>query len=73
MFQDAIAWIINDNEGVVPPAFIAAKAGYDVWLGNSRGTQFTSIHRERARESRWDFSWEEMGRYDLTAVVKMIH
>ena len=58
------------------PAFVAARAGYDVWLGNSRGntysranTQYDPDHNEK---KFWDFSWFEMGTYDLPAVIDTI-
>ena len=31
----ADTWIYNDPE--VAPAFVLARLGYDVWLGNNRG------------------------------------
>ena len=64
MFQDGTAWILRDKEE--PRAFLLANAGYDVWIGNSRGTQFSKVFDES------DFSWEEMGKYDLPAVTKFI-
>ena len=45
---------------------MVANAGFDVWIGNSRGTQFSKVFDDQ------DFSWEEMGKYDLPAVTKFI-
>ena len=41
----------------VAPAFVLAEQGYDVWLGNNRGSKFSHAHLELDPHSReyWDF------------------
>ena len=39
LFDSANAWVQNTVEK--SPAFIFAKMGYDVWLGNNRGTTYS--------------------------------
>lgn len=69
--DSAFAWVTNYAD--VAPAFVAARAGYDVWLGNSRGNTFSSSHISLDPDSWtdskefWDFDWQEMGKYDLPA------
>ncbi|KOB63875.1 Lipase, partial [Operophtera brumata] len=52
--------------------YILAEAGYDVWLGNARGTYYSrnhvSLNPDSSREF-WQFSWEEIGARDLTAMI----
>jgi len=44
--------------------------GYDVWLGNDRGT-WPSNRNERdgewSLEERWNFNYGDMGVYDMPA------
>lgn len=52
-----------------------ADAGYDVWLGNARGTipsrAFDSLNQMNPKEY-WNFSWNEIGRYDLHSMIEFI-
>jgi predicted alpha/beta hydrolase len=57
----------------VAPAFVAARAGYDVWLGNSRGNTYSRKHvkysPDKNEKKFWAFDWEQMGQYDIPAVL----
>ena len=51
-------WV--DNRPEVTPAFVAARAGYDVWCGNNRGVAnsqgHTTLDADNDKEY-WEFSW----------------
>ena len=64
------------NYDEIAPAFVAARAGYDVWLGNSRGNTFSQGHvtldRDKDEEKYWNFDWHEMGLFDIPATLDYI-
>ncbi len=51
-------------------------AGYDVWLGNFRGNIYSRDHvyangtMDPNKKPFWDFSFHEMGVYDLPATIE---
>lgn len=49
--------------------------GYDVWLGNSRGTLYSNKHDrdgDWSIQERWNFDWTSMGLYDIPAYVNRV-
>jgi len=69
---DMTFWVWNLPE--VAPAFVLARAGYDVWLGNNRGNRFSIAHKtlDPAKKEFWQFSWEQMGTKDTPKVIDFI-
>ena len=55
---DMMHWVFNTPE--LAPALVLARAGYDVWLGNNRGTRWSDTHTKLSNKSAeyWDFEWE---------------
>ncbi|EEC08903.1 lipase A, lysosomal acid, cholesterol esterase, putative, partial [Ixodes scapularis] len=53
--------------------FLLADAGYDVWLGNTRGNIYASnINLARDDRQFWDFSIDEMASEDLPSIIDTI-
>ncbi|KFO76821.1 Lysosomal acid lipase/cholesteryl ester hydrolase, partial [Cuculus canorus] len=54
--------------------FILADAGYDVWVGNNRGTSWSRRHQYLTdnQVKFWNFSFHEMAMYDLPAMIDFV-
>ncbi|XP_011702600.1 PREDICTED: lipase 3-like [Wasmannia auropunctata] len=65
-------WLVTGRNRSI--AYLLADDGYDVWLGNSRGTTNSKNHTYLSIQSAefWDFSWHEMGMHDLPAMIDYI-
>lgn len=65
-------WVMNYPEQ--SPAYVLAEHGYDVWLGNNRGTTYGQQHLSLSPKEKefWNFSWEEMGTFDCPATIDHI-
>ena len=66
--------MFDDYEEGKPFSLILVDEGYDVWIGNNRGTEYSqySPSRDVSDASFWEFGWSEMGLYDDVANIKMI-
>ena len=66
--------MIRGNESV---GLTLAHEGYDVWFGNSRGNTNSKEHLTlnpyaNGAKTYWNFSFEELGDYDLPAIIDYI-
>jgi pimeloyl-ACP methyl ester carboxylesterase len=67
-------WWMEQFTGT-PFQLLLVDQGYDVWLGNNRGTEDSLGHETlNATDDNdyWKFTWADMGLYDDTANVSLI-
>jgi len=58
-----------------PFHLLLVDAGYDVWIGNNRGTMYSWGHTtldSASDPAYWDWTWADMGLYDDTANIRAI-
>ncbi|KAL4588627.1 hypothetical protein LXL04_001519 [Taraxacum kok-saghyz] len=73
LFMGGDAWFMNSpNQSL---GFILADRGFDVWVGNVRGTKWSHGHQSLSEGDKefWDWSWEEMALYDLETMLSYIN
>ena len=54
--------------------FFLSDLGFDVWLGNARGNKYSREHVSLNLDDKeyWEFSFDEMGKYDLPAAFDYV-
>jgi len=72
VLDSADDWVVNTEPYSL--GFVLANQGYDVWLGNSRGNKYSKLnnHISPLRREFWDYSFQEMGQYDVKANIQFI-
>jgi len=72
LLSSSATWVMNYPNKSLP--YILADQGFDVWMGNARGCIYSMKHTTLSPKSYafWDFSFDEMGKYDLPAVFEYI-
>ncbi|KAJ2945980.1 hypothetical protein O0L34_g4899 [Tuta absoluta] len=73
--NSAVDWFTVGKESALPT--LLADRGYDVWIISCRGTtaesqRYLSLTLPKDAYQYWDFSWDEIGRYDLPATIDFI-
>ncbi|XP_053624159.1 lipase 3-like [Plodia interpunctella] len=65
-------WVILGSNKALP--YLLWLSGYDVWMTNARGNKFSKAHSVLPVDSEeyWDFSFHEIGIYDIAAAINYI-
>lgn len=73
LFQGGDTWFENPPEQSL--GFILADAGFDVWVGNVRGTGWSHGHVSLPKDAKefWNWSWDELALNDLPAMLELVH
>ncbi|CAH0387437.1 unnamed protein product [Bemisia tabaci] len=72
ILDSSFTWLLTGPQTAL--GFKLFDSGYDVWLGNFRGNVYSQSHNwlSTDQDEYWDFSWDEMGKRDLPAMVDYV-
>jgi pimeloyl-ACP methyl ester carboxylesterase len=70
LFRNSADYIATGPKVALP--YFLADHGFDCYLGNARGSKYSQEHVKHPYNSKhfWNFSWEEIGLYDLPAMIE---
>jgi len=72
LLDGAFTWVILEEKSL---AKLLCDEGYKVYLPNIRGSKFSKSHLDydiSLNSEFWDFSFDEIAEYDLTAIISLI-
>jgi len=72
ILADSTNWVMDSPTESL--AYILADKGFDVWLGNIRGNDYSRRHvkYKPSQSVFWNWSWQEMADYDLPAMINYV-
>ncbi|XP_051138158.1 triacylglycerol lipase 1 [Andrographis paniculata] len=73
LFMAGDAWFMDSpNQSL---GFVLANRGFDVWVGNVRGTFWSHGHVSLSVKEKefWDWSWQELALFDLGEMIRYIY
>ncbi|KAL2324219.1 hypothetical protein Fmac_023277 [Flemingia macrophylla] len=73
LFMAGDAWFLNTPDQSL--GFVLADHGFDVWVGNVRGTRWSHGHVSLSEKNKqfWDWSWQELALFDVAEIVNYIN
>jgi lysosomal acid lipase/cholesteryl ester hydrolase len=71
LMQDAESFLCGGSTSLVSHL---VNAGYDVWIGNNRGTKYSSNHLKYNRDHQgyWDYCIDDLAAYDVPAMIEYV-
>lgn len=72
MLDSSDTFLVNEAPAL---AYMLADSGYDVWLGNFRGNKYSRRHVKLdpdADSEYWDFSIDQLIKFDLKAIFSLV-
>ncbi|CAI9265050.1 unnamed protein product [Lactuca saligna] len=73
VLMDGGTWVLNSPDESL--GFILADNGFDVWIANTRGTNYSRGHTSLnpSDPAYWEWSWDELVAFDLPASIQFVH